>query len=192
MARKPMNKSTVSTVAETETNSVQAEDLSVANNIEEKTKRVFKADDEILCRSVTQGKLFVDGLKTGMKYIFADYDEEAEIEYRDLVALVRARDKSVYNPRFIIMDEDFIEEYPALKKFYDDHFSTKNIKDILYLPDYQMQEEISKLPKTAVESLKSIAAGQIASGEIDSVRKIKALDAVFGTNLSLLSEIITD
>ena len=155
-------------------------------------KKVFDPNEGILCRSVTHGKLFVDGIKTGMKYTFYDYDDESEIEYRDLVALVRARDKSVYNPRFIIMDEDFIAEYPTLKKFYSDHFSTRNIKDILTLPDYQMKEEISKLPKGAVDSLKSIAVNQIVSGEIDSIRKIKALDEAFGTDLSLLNELLSD
>ena len=155
-------------------------------------KKVFEPNEGIPCRSVTHGKLFVDGIKTGMKYTFYDYDDVSDIEYRDLVALVRARDKSVYNPRFIVMDEDFIAEYPALKKFYDDQFSMKNIKDILTLPDYEMKEAIRKLPKGAVESLKSIAVNQIASGEIDSIKKIKALDEAFGTDLSLLNAILSE
>ena len=90
------------------------------------------------------------------------------------------------------MDKDFINEYPTLKKFYDEHFSTKNIKDILELPEYQMVEEIKKLPKGAVESLKSIAVNQIVNGEIDSIRRIKALDEAFGTDLSLLNELISN
>lgn len=178
MGRKPMNRTTT----------VVNED----NNVESVEKKTFDANEGVLCRSVTHGRLFVDGVKTGMKYSFYDYDDESEIEYRDLVALVRSRDKAIYNPRIIIMDEDFIEEYPTLKKFYDEHFSTKNIKDILTMPDYQMKEEISKLPKGAVDSLKSIAVGQIASGEIDSIRKIKALDEAFGTELSLLNELMSD
>lgn len=156
------------------------------------TKKVFNPNDGIACRSVTHGKLFVDGVKTGMKYTFFDYDDDADIEYRDLVALVRSRDKAVYNPRFIIIDEDFIAEYPALKKFYNEHFSNKNIKEILNLPEHQMKEEIAKLPKGAFDSLKTIAANQVVSGEIDSVRKIKALDEAFNTDFSLLNELLKD
>ena len=155
-------------------------------------KREFNPNDGILCRSVTHGQLYVDGIKTGMKYIFSDYDDESDIEYRDLVALVRARDKAVYKPRFIIMDEDFIEEYPTLKKFYDEHFATTNIKEILEMPEYEMKEAISKLPKGAVDTLKSIAVNKIVSGEIDSIRKIKALDEAFNTDLSLLSELLSE
>lgn len=159
---------------------------------EVKQAKVFNPNDGIPCRSVTHGKLFVDGIKTGMKYMFIDYDDVADIEYRDLVALVRSRDKSVYNPRFIVMDEDFIAEYPTLKKFYNDHFSTKNIREILNMPDNQMKAEIAKLPKGAVDSLKSIAVNMIVSGEIDSIRKIKALDDAFGTDLSLLNELLSN
>lgn len=191
MAGKAMTKKTVNT-EEVKTKEVVEETTGKTPVKAEETKRVFSPNDAIPCRSITHGKLFVGGTKTGMLYIFADYDDESDIEYRDLVALIRAKDKAIYEPRFIIMDEDFIEEYPALKKFYDDHFSNMNIKEILELPDYQMRKEISKLPKGAVDSLKSIAVNQIVSGEIDSIRKIKALDEAFGTNLSLLNELLAD
>lgn len=156
------------------------------------TKREFDPSDGILCRSVTYGKLFVNGTKTGMSYIFSDYDDEAEIEYRDLVALIRAKDKAIYKPRIIVMDEDFIDEYSALKKFYNEHFAVKNLKEILDMPEYDMKEAISKLPKGAVDTLKSMAVDQITTGEIDSIKKIKALDEAFGTNLSLLNELLLD
>ena len=155
-------------------------------------KRQFDSNDGIPCRSVTYGKLFVSGTKTGMVYTFSDYDDETDIEYRDLVALIRSKDKAIYKPRIIVMDEDFIAEYPTLKKFYDDHFAVKNLKEILDMSDYEMRDAISKLPRGAVDTLKSMAVNQIVSGEIDSIRKIKALDEAFGTNLSLLNELLSD
>lgn len=161
---------------------------------EEKTskKKTFAQSDGVLCASITQGILNVEGSKTGMIYRFSDYGDETEIEYRDLVGLIRTKDKAVFEPRFVVMDEDFIAEYPALKKYYDDEFSLQNIKEILTLPEKRMIEEIKKLPTGALESLKSIAAEQIYTGEIDSVRKIKALDSVFGTDLNLLGELFSE
>lgn len=164
----------------------------VTENTTAKEKKVFDQSDGVLCVSITQGKLYVEGSKTGMLYSFSDYGDETEIEYRDLVGLIRSKDKSVFEPRFVVADKDFIEEYPALKKFYDDEFSIQNIKNILTMPDDEMIKEIERLPKGAADSLKSIAAEQVAMGEIDSVRKIKALDTVFGTNLNLLGELFTN
>ena len=184
MPRKAMTKST------SKTEEVKTEE--VKQTVSKPEPKKFNPNDGIRCRSVTHGILFVDGLATNMKYTFVDYDYETEITYRDLVALVVARNKAIYNPRIIIMDEDFIAEYPALGKFYKEHFATKNIKEILDMPDYQMKEAISKLPKGAIESLKSIAVNMIVSGEIDSIRRIKALDEAFGTDLSLLNELLNN
>ena len=154
-------------------------------------KKEFSQSDGVLCVSITQGLLNVEGSKTGMIYRFSDYGDETEIEYRDLVGMIRTKDKAVYEPRFVVADDDFIAEYPALKKFYDDEFSIQNIKEILELPENKMIEEIKKLPSGALNSLKSIAAEQVYSGEIDSVRKIKALDSVFGTDLNLIGELFS-
>lgn len=184
MPRKAMTKSTL------KTEEVKTEEVN--QTVSKPEPKKFNPNDGIRCRSVTHGILFVDGLATNMKYTFVDYDYETEITYRDLVALVVARNKAIYNPRIIIMDEDFIAEYPALGKFYKEHFATKNIKEILDMPDYQMKEAISKLPKGAVESLKSIAVNMIVSGEIDSIRRIRALDEAFGTDLSLLNELLSN
>ena len=184
MPRKAMTKTT------SETEEVKTEE--VKQTVSKPEPKKFNPNDGIRCRSVTHGILFVDGLATNMKYTFVDYDYETEITYRDLVALVVARNKAIYNPRIIIMDEDFIAEYPALGKFYKEHFATKNIKEILDMPDYQMKEAISKLPKGAIESLKSIAVNMIVSGEIDSIKRIRALDEAFGTDLSLLNELLSN
>lgn len=186
MPRKVMTK-TEPSVEKTE---VKNEEVKQTNN--KPAKREFDPNDSIPCRSVTYGKLFINGTKTGMVYTFSDYDDESDIEYRDLVALIRSKDKAIYKPRIIVMDEDFIEEYPTLKKFYDEHFAVKNIREILEMPDYEMKEAIANLPKGAVDTLKSMAVNQITSGEIDSIRKIKALDEAFGTNLSLLNELLSD
>ena len=160
--------------------------------VKKEKKRVFEQSDGVMCRSVVHGNLYVEGIKTQMIYSFSDYGDETEIEYRDLAAAVRSKDKSVYEPRFIVIDEDFIKEFPSLKKFYDTQFTTKDIRAILNMPEDEMIKAIKTLPNGAVESLKSIAAKQISSGQLDSVRKIKALDELFGTDLNLVSDLFTN
>ena len=160
--------------------------------VEKKKKKSFEASDGILCRSVVSGYLYVEGIKTGMMYSFTDYGDETEIEYRDLVAAIRSKDKAVYGPRFIVEDKDFLAEFPALEKFYTDQFTSKDIREILAMPENEMVAAIQKLPTPVLETLKTMAAKQVSSGQLDSVKKIKALDEIFGTDLNLVGELFAN
>lgn len=155
-------------------------------------KRVFEQSDGVMCRSVCSGVLFIQGPKTGMMYQFTDYDDQTEIEYRDLVALVRSKDKNIYEPRIIIEDEDFLKEYSAIEDYYTSQFTTRDIKAILKMDDDEMTVAIKKLPRGAFENLKSIAAFQVANGYIDSRRKIKTLNEVLGIDLDLVGELMSE
>lgn len=153
-------------------------------------KRVFAQDEGITCRSVTVGDLWYDGPKSHITYNWVDYGDENEVEYRDLAASVRSRSKYIFGPHFVIDDEDFIEEFPQLKKFYEEQYTVDDLMGVLKLNVADMVATIETLPQSAVNSLKSIASTQVANGQLDSVKKIKALDEVFGTELNLLSSLV--
>ena len=152
-------------------------------------KKTFEPSEGIECRSVVTGQLFLEGFKTKMPYQWTDYGDVVEVEYRDLQALVQQKSGYVFNPFFIIDNEDFVEEFPFLKKFYEQNYTVKELNAILQHPVEQMISEINALPKSAVNTLMKIASNQVALGQIDSVRKIKALDEIFDTDLNLISEI---
>lgn len=152
-------------------------------------KKTFDPSEGIECRSVVTGQLFLEGFKTKMPYQWTNYGDVVEVEYRDLQALVLQKSGYVFNPFFIIDNEDFVEEFPFLKKFYEQNYTVKELNDILQHPVEQMISEIKALPKSAVDTLMKIASNQVALGQIDSVRKIKALDEIFDTDLNLISEI---
>lgn len=155
-------------------------------------KKTFEQNDGIMCRSVCSGVLFIQGPKTGTIYQFTDYDDETEIEYRDLVAMVRSKDKNVYEPRIIIEDKDFLNEYSAVEDYYSSQFKTRDIKAILDMNEDEMVEAVKKLPRGALDNLKSIAAFQVANGYLDSRRKIKTLNEVLGIDLDLVGELMSD
>ena len=156
---------------------------------EEVKKKVFKESDGIPCRSVTQGGLYMEGQKTHMQYEWVSYGDYTDVEYADLAAAVRVKSGYVFRPTFIIEDDDFIAEFPTLKKFYTENYSVTDLEAILRYPVDKMLDEIKCLPKTALDSLKVLAASSVADGSLDSVKKINALDEVLGTNMSLLAEL---
>lgn len=144
--------------------------------------------DYILCRSVTAGGLNIT-CPSGARYEFYAYGAECEMAYGDLVALVRKHSEHIFIPRIIIEDEDFLAEFPQVANEYSSMYTARGLKEILALPIAQMEEKIKLLPPGAKETIKTIAASEISKGNIDSVKKIKALGDLFGINIDLFSEL---
>jgi len=165
----------------------------MATKTEAKTKvttpkiKKFKNTDLIPCKSVTNGELLMIGDKTGILYRWADYGDVESVQYQDLLYSARsARNGYVKYPRFIILDDDFVDQNPDIKKIYDNMYSSTELKDVLDLPVSQMKKVIADLPDGAKESLKGLCATMIDNGTLDSLKKIKALDEIFGTDLLLV------
>lgn len=154
----------------------------------EKKKKEFDDKDYIMCRSVIPGELIING-EEGRRYSFKDYGAEYPIMYRDLVNLVYKRAQSIFLPRIIILDEDFLEEFPQVKEKYNEVFSAGNLTDLLLLPTDQMIQELSKLPKEIQRSAKALVASMLDDGSIDSIAKIRALTDFYGIDFVLLSEL---
>lgn len=190
----PKTKTTTKKVAEStaKTETKEEKITPVKETPVEKSKKTFKQSEGVLCRSVVNGKIYMTGARSSMPYQWADYGDEVEVEYRDLVAAVREKNGYVMNPWIIIMDDDFIAEFPFLADIYANQYDSNELGDILNLSIPQMEEEIRKLPTNVKNTLKGIAATWVNSGRLDSVKKIKALDEIFDTNLSMLAEVIND
>lgn len=164
-----------------------AEKVPVAKEVvKPKEKKTFQQNDGIMTTSICTGTLIMIGIKSGIVYTWANYGDQTEVEYADLVAAVRSSKDHIYKPYIIIDDEDFLASYPNVSKIYDN--IPDNLEEIFNLPNEKFKKVISSLPDGAKESVKSMAAKFIRSGELDSVAKIRAMDEIFGCELSLLTE----
>jgi hypothetical protein len=153
-----------------------------------KEKKVFTDSDYILCRSVQSGGLNVVS-QSGNLYRFRDYGTECEINYRDLVTMIRRGSEHVFLPRFIILDEDFLKEFPTVQRVYGTMYTREDLEEILELPVTHMKREIEKLPKSTKDSMRNLVATQIAKGKLDSISKVRALSEVFNSDFNLLSDL---
>lgn len=144
----------------------------------------------IICRSVTDGCLCVN-CRSGNMYKFTDYGFDCEIEYDDLVALVRKRSDHVFEPRFIIEDEAFLAEFPQVSSVYENMYTRDELDEVFEQPPAVMVATIREMPDALQKSLKSIIASKIADGSIDSVRKIRALSEYYNSDFNLLSELFS-
>lgn len=153
-----------------------------------KEKKEFTDSDYILCRSVWAGGLNVTS-QSGNLYRFNDYGSECEINHRDLVTMIRRGSEHVFLPRFVILDEDFLEDYPTVKRVYGTMYTKDDLIEILELPLSQMKREIEKLPKATKDSMRNLVATQIANGKLDSISKVRALTEIFNSDFNLLSDL---
>ena len=147
----------------------------------------FSDKDMIPCKSVTSGGLSFIGA-SGTKYRWGNQGVIEYVAYEDLRREAQSANPNNYlfYPRFVVVDPDFVEEFPKLEEFYSKFYAEAgDFEAILNLPDGQMKEAIDKLPKGCRECVKGIVATKVYEGELDSVKKIKALDAIFGTNMLL-------
>lgn len=150
-------------------------------------KRVFDKEELIPCHSIMVGKTFMTGIKTGNTYVFESMGAETEIEYQDLVAAINVNSTFFFKPFIVVDDEDFINQSPKLKKYYDNMYSVDDLSQIFRLPVNRIVEELDRLPEGAKQSIKSLASEYIANGKLDSVKVIKTIDDYFGTQLMLLT-----
>lgn len=146
-------------------------------------KKKFVATDLIPCVSITPGEMFFEGAKTKTLYTWPDADAVEELEYQDLAYAARSKDRMMYKPRYIVLDKDFLAEFPRLDEVYAGLYSIKDLESILNLSPSQMEKEISILPDGAKDALKTIIATKIANGTFDSVKRIQKLDEIFGTKM---------
>lgn len=151
----------------------------------QKSVRKFAPDDRIPCRSITYGELLLTGAKSRLLYTWANYDDVTEMEYQDLQALKSTKSSYLFKPRFIILDEELIEQWgDDFKKMYDD-VVTMDVEALFKLPANQLKAKLKKAPIGVQQAVKNLAGEKIMNGSLDSLAKIKAIDEVLGTQLML-------
>ena len=145
----------------------------------------YKDDDLIPCISTTSGLLILVGAKTGRTYRWVDVGDRLDVDYSDLYAEIRTRSNYVFKPRFVIDDDELVNQHPEIVRLYDKLYSKDDLSKILMLPADQMKRVVEQLPEAVKNTVKSIAATMIDTGSLDSVKTIKVLDEIFGTQMLL-------
>jgi len=150
-----------------------------------KAPRKYAPGDMITCRSVTYGELLLTGTKSKLLYSWANYGDTTEVEFQDLQALRSTKSTYLFKPRFVIEDEELVEQW---KKDFGDMYKNitdVDVEDLFKLPLGQFKTRLKKAPKGVQQAVKNIAGEKILNGSLDSLTKIKAIDEILGTDLLL-------
>lgn len=181
MAKNEVEKTEVDVVDEVEAE-VKA---SKVKKLPQKEARKYAPDDMIPCRSITYGELLLTGAKTKFLYTWANYGDVTEMYFQDLQALKSTRSSYLFKPRFIIEDEELVEQWKGdLGQMYDDIIAI-DVEAMFKLPVSQLKAKLKKAPSGIQQAVKNLAGEKIMNGSLDSLAKIKAIDEVLGTQLKL-------
>ena len=145
--------------------------------------RRFDPNETFRCRSVCYGELILEGYKSKILYTWANCGDYADVEYQDLQALQSRKSHFLTDPLFIIEDEELVEHWGALLKPIYSKIEEEDIEQLLKLTPAQLKKKLKAMPDGIKESIKTMAAAKIMSGELDSLNRIKAIDEVLGTEL---------
>ena len=169
-----------------ENNEVQVETEVKVNtevkNPAKKTVKKYAPDDMIECRSVTGGELIMIGDKTRLHYTWSDYGDTAYVEYQDLQALQSRKSGFLTKPRFIIEDEELVSQWASMLKPIYSKINTKDIEEFFNLPINKFEAQLKVMPVGLKEAVKTRAVQMIQSDELYDIRKVRAIDAAFGTD----------
>lgn len=145
-----------------------------------KSKKVFKADDEIICKSVTPWKLTAVGVDKNTIYHWEYFGDIDYVKYRDLQALRRT--DYIMKPNIIIMDEDLRSQWSRelgdLYKYFD---NIDYPEEYFNLPDEEFRDLLNNAPEFIKEIIKVTAMAMIRNKNYPSIQKISDIDSILGT-----------
>lgn len=149
------------------------------------TRKKYEPDDLVSVRSTTQGTLLLPGSKSKILYTWESYGDVVQVEYQDLYTLKASRSNYLYKPFFVIEYEELLEDprWSDLKKVYDNMFTKSDISTILNLPPADFKETLSTVPDGFKDAVKMEVATRLEAGTFDSIKKIKIVDEICGTDL---------
>jgi len=152
-----------------------------------KAVKSYSDSDLISCRSLIPGYMNMYGKKSGIVYEWFNNNDSTKVEYQDLRAAMLSRDVHIYNPMFVIDDEELLNlpEWDGVKKVYDSLYSKEDLSKILELDVDKMAEIAQELPVGGKTALVSIVKSKIDEGTFDSMNRAKKLDELFGTELAM-------
>lgn len=180
MATKTMTKKTE--LDEIDVSVDEVETQTTKKSIAKKEPKKYAPNDTIECRSVTGGTLILVGPKTHLEYTWEDYGDIAWVEYQDLQALQSRKSNFLTKPRFIIENDDIVEQWGTMLKPIYNKVTDQTIEEFFDLPLNKFKAQLGIMPDGLKDAIKTKAVQMIESEELYDIRKVREIDAAWGTD----------
>lgn len=186
MAQKSTKKAASEAAESTEEIVTKAAEQSAENMeaVQEKPivpKRVDQ-NDTVVVRNGFQGRLVYISKRTGERWVWDKFGSEQEIELKELRNAKNSA-KPFFENNWFMFKEPWVIDYLGVRPYYKNSINIDKFDDLFKLDADVLKEKLSKMPKGQKSSVAYRAKELIASGEIDSRKRIAAIEAAIGVEL---------
>ncbi len=150
-----------------------------------KSTRTYSPTDLIICKCVKPHEVIYVASRTGNYYAFSGYADEQEIEFQDLKALLTRKSGYLFDPSFVVMDEELLEQpmWRNLIPVYQKLISADTLEEMFNLSDEDFKSKLLIANEGTKESILSTAVSMIKNNTFRDLRKLRMIDEIFGTHL---------
>lgn len=146
-----------------------------------KPKKV-ELPEYVVVKNGFHGKLVYVSRRTGELYVWDEYGAEQELELRDLRD-AKNSSKDFFINNWFMFDDEWVLDYLGVRQYYKGVIRIEDFDAIFDKEPDELKEFVSGLSEGQKSSVLYRASEMIASGEIDSRRKIAALEEALGVEL---------
>jgi hypothetical protein len=147
-----------------------------------KAPKKYAPTDAIECRSVTGSTLVLVGPKSHLEYTWEDYGDTAWVEYQDLQALQSRKSNFLTKPRFIIENDEIVEQWGSMLKPIYNKVTDQTVEEFFDLPLEKFKVKLNTMPDGLKDAIKTKAVQMIDSEELYDIRKVREMDTAWGTD----------
>lgn len=164
---------------------VTADAVVTAAPVVEKKKIVAKDIDPnqyVTVRNGFQGKLVYVSKKTGEKFIWNEFGDEQEMEFREVKDAKNTYKKFFINNWFMF-DEDWVVEALGISQYYKHAVKIEDFDHIFSKDPDEVRAIVSEMSDGQKKSVAYRAKMLISEGKIDSLSVITTLEECLGAEL---------
>ena len=153
--------------------------------VEPKKIKQFSNEDMIPCICVRNNKVVYHSTKTDSRYEWSGYGDVCYVSYLDLVSLMSMKSSFLFDPCFVIDDEDVLADprFSRLTKIYEDFLMVDNPEEFFDLDVNTLRRKLEAAPKSFKDLIATTAIKMVKEGTFESLPKLKAIDEILGTGL---------
>ena len=97
-------------------------------------------------------------------------------------ALQSRKSGFLVKPRFIIEDEELVEQWGSMLKPIYEKITTQSIEEFFELPLNKFKAQLNVMPEGLKDAIKTKAVQMIHNDELYDIRKVREMDAAWGTD----------